>query len=104
MKSMTGYGRATGVLAGCSLTVQVSAVNRKTLDLTVALPEEWESLDPDIGSEVRKFAARGKVQVEIELTGRDEDLPSWNEDAAAAALDRLAAFAEREGGDFAPTP
>ena len=38
MKSMTGYGRATAALAGFSLTVQVSSVNRKTLDLTVALP------------------------------------------------------------------
>jgi uncharacterized protein (TIGR00255 family) len=104
MKSMTGYGRATGALAGCSLTVQVSAVNRKTLDLTVVLPEEWESLEPAIGEEVRKYAVRGKVHVEIELTGRDEDTPSWNEDAAAAALDRLAAFAEREGVDFAPSP
>ena len=104
MKSMTGYGRSTGVVAGHSLTVQVSSVNRKTLDLTVAMPEEWESLEAEIGGEVRKFAVRGKIHVEIELTGRDEDIPSWNEDAAAAALDRLAAFAEREGVEFAPTP
>ena len=33
MKSMTGYGRATGTVGGLSLTVQVSSVNRKTLDL-----------------------------------------------------------------------
>ena len=37
MKSMTGYGRATGVLVGDTLTVQVSSVNRKTLDLTLKL-------------------------------------------------------------------
>ena len=49
MKSMTGYGRATAPLGTSTLTVQVSSVNRKTLDLTVALPEVWETLEPMIG-------------------------------------------------------
>ncbi len=105
MKSMTGYGRATAALAGSTLTVQVSAVNRKTLDLTVSLPGEWEGLEPAVGEQVRKYAARGKVHVDIELTGdTGETDQSWNEDAAAAALDRLAAFAAREGVAFQPTP
>jgi uncharacterized protein (TIGR00255 family) len=103
MKSMTGYGRATATLAGATLTVQVSSVNRKTLDLTVSLPREWEALEPLVGELVRKFAARGKIHADIELTG-DDKAPEWNEDAAAAALDRLAAFAAREGVAFAPTP
>ena len=45
---MTGYGRATAALAGSTLTIQVSSVNRKTLDLTVSLPEEWERLEEDV--------------------------------------------------------
>jgi uncharacterized protein (TIGR00255 family) len=103
MKSMTGYGRATATLAGATLTVQVSSVNRKTLDLTVSLPREWEALEPLVGELVRKFAARGKIHADIELTG-DDKATEWNEDAATAALDRLAAFAAREGVAFAPTP
>lgn len=103
MKSMTGYGRATAALAGATLTVQVSSVNRKTFDLTVSLPREWEALEPFVGEMVRKFAARGKIHADIELTG-DDKATEWNEDAAAAALDRLAAFAAREGVAFAPTP
>ena len=39
MRSMTGYGRATAALEGRTLTVQVSSVNRRSLDLTVGLPE-----------------------------------------------------------------
>ena len=105
MKSMTGYGRATAALAGSTLTIQVSSVNRKTLDLTVSLPEEWERLEPAIGEEVRKFAARGKVHLDLELTG-DPAGPEeiWDEEAAADALDRLAAFAARQGVAFTPTP
>jgi uncharacterized protein (TIGR00255 family) len=105
MKSMTGYGRATAVVEGCSLTVQVSSVNRKTLDLTIGVPEAWESLEPAIGGVVRKFASRGKVHVAIEVSG---DLASsaayWDEAAAAETLERLKDFAARQGIDFRPTP
>ncbi len=102
---MTGYGRATAALAGSTLTVQVSSVNRKTLDLTVSLPDEWERLEPAIGEEVRKFAARGKIHLDIRLTGDPAgSAESWNEEEAAETLDRLAAFASRQGVAFTPTP
>lgn len=105
MKSMTGYGRATSAIEGFSLTIQVSSVNRKTLDLTIGLPDEWESLEPAIGELVRKFAARGKVHVDIEVTGDKSALEvTWDETAAAAALERLRGFAERQGVAFQPTP
>ena len=105
MKSMTGYGRATAELAGDTLTVVVSSVNRKTLDLTVRMPEEWDSLEPLVGELVRKFAARGKVHVELELTGGKTAVQAtWDEAAASEALDRVAAFAARKGVPFHPTP
>jgi uncharacterized protein (TIGR00255 family) len=105
MRSMTGYGRATAAIEGFSLTVQVSSVNRKTLDLTVALPEEWESMEPSIGELVRKFAARGKVHVDIEVTGdKTATTQTWDEAAAAEALERLETFATSRGLKFEPTP
>jgi uncharacterized protein (TIGR00255 family) len=104
MKSMTGYGRATSAIDKFSLTVQVSSVNRKTLDLTIGLPEEWESMEPAIGELVRKFASRGKVHVDIEVTGdKAASEVTWDEDAAAAALTRLQNFAARQGVEFQPT-
>ena len=104
MKSMTGYGRATAAIENLSLTVQVSSVNRKTLDLTIALPEEWESMEPAIGELVRKHASRGKVHVDIEVTGgKSVTEATWDEAAAAAALERLQIFALRQGVEFRPT-
>ena len=105
MKSMTGYGRATAELAGFSPTVVVSSVNRKTLDLPVKMPEEWDSLEPHVGELVRKFASRGKVHVDLELTGgKTATQATWDESAASEALDRVAAFAVRKGVPFQPTP
>ena len=87
MKSMTGFGRATAPLGTRTLAVQVSSVNRKTLDLTVSLPEEWESLEPFIGELVRKFATRGKVHVDLEYTGDNGTSGvTWDEVAAAETL------------------
>ena len=100
---MTGYGRATAALGRFTLTVQVSSVNRKTLDLTIALPDEWESLEPAIGTLVRTFASRGKVHVDLELTGeRSATESTWDEEAAREALQRLGNFAERQGIEFKP--
>ncbi|MFA6959975.1 MAG: YicC/YloC family endoribonuclease [Opitutaceae bacterium] len=105
MKSMTGYGRATAPLGTHTLTVQVNSVNRKTLDLTVKLPREWDSLEPLIGELVRQNASRGKVHVEVELTGAagagDVD---WDEAAASVLFKRLAQFASSRAVDFKPTP
>jgi uncharacterized protein (TIGR00255 family) len=83
----------------------VSSVNRKTLDLTIHLPEEWESMEPVIGELVRKFASRGKIHVDVEVTGDKSAMEiTWDETAASAALDRLRAFAVRRGIEFRPTP
>ncbi len=104
MKSMTGYGRATAALAGATLTVQVSSVNRKTLDLAVRLPAEWESLEAMVGEQVRKVAARGRISVVIELTGtKGAGAATWDEGEVGVALDRLAALAEAQGVVFTPT-
>ena len=101
---MTGYGRATSAIEGFSLTVQVSSVNRKTLDLTIGVPDEWESLEPTVAELVRKFASRGKVHVDIEVTGdKSVTATGWDEEAAADALDRLQAFAARQGVEFRPS-
>jgi len=102
---MTGYGRATATIGNDSLTIQVSSVNRKTLDLTMMLPDAWESLEPAIAEIARRHASRGKVHVDIELTGAPgtrQDV--WDEAGAAEAVRRLAAFAGAQGVAFAPTP
>ncbi len=104
MRSMTGYGRASAALAGGTLTVQVSSVNRRTLDLSIKLPSDWDSLEAEIGEGVRRVASRGKVHVDVEFTpakGRDE--APWNEAGVGAALDRLAALADARQIHFEPT-
>lgn len=102
---MTGYGRATSALDGFSLTVQVSSVNRKTLDLAIKLPDEWENLEAGVAEQVRKQAQRGRVSVVIELTGaRGAAEIVWDEAGVEVSLNKLAALAAARGVAFEPTP
>lgn len=66
MRSMTGYGRAVATAGGLQVNVQVSSVNRKGLEVTLALPDEWEPLESGVGEAVRRVASRGKVHVAVE--------------------------------------
>jgi len=98
---MTGYGRATAAVAGGTVTVQVSSVNRRTLDLSIKLPAAWEPLESAIGERIRKAAARGKVHVDVEYTAPAGAAANpWSDEAVSAVLDRLAALADQRGIPF----
>ena len=91
-------------MAGGTLNVQVSSVNRRGLDLSVKLPQEWESFEAEVGERVRKVASRGKVNVEIEFSaakGRED--VAWNDAAVGTTLDRLAELADSRHIPFEPT-
>lgn len=102
MNSMTGYGRATAALGELTLTAQVNSVNRKSLDLAVGLPTEWEGWEAAVGDAVRKVVLRGKVHVTVEVTGKAGTAVTWDEGAVNATIDRLAALARQRGVAFAP--
>ncbi|MEI6106792.1 MAG: YicC/YloC family endoribonuclease [Opitutae bacterium] len=103
MNSMTGYGRATANLGNLSLTVQVNAVNRKGLDLSLKLPDEWQAFEPAIGEAVRKVAWRGKVHVAVEVTGKSGPAADWDQTAVGAVLAQLAKLAKARKVPFEPT-
>ena len=103
MNSMTGYGRATAALGTQTLTVQVNSVNRKGLDLTMKLPDEWQPFEAGIGDAVRKVALRGKVHVAIEVAGSSRSSVDWDEAAVATVLEQLGRMAAARAVPFAPT-
>lgn len=104
MNSMTGFGRASGAIEGAGFSVQVSSVNRKALEVKVSLPSAWDELEPVVAEAVKKVALRGTVQVRIELDGAANGAAAeFDEVAAGAWLDRVAAFAAKRDTIFSPT-
>ena len=103
MRSMTGFGRASAVLASTTVAVQVSSVNRKGLDLTVKLPEAWSELEIGISERVRAAASRGKVHVEVAVSRAGGSSAVWDDQQVGATLQRLSALAQQQNIPFSPS-
>lgn len=103
MHSMTGFGRGKASADGWEIGVQVSSVNRKSLEVVASLPREWQVFEPKIAAAVREHAARGRVQVAIEVRGPRALGLQWDESAVDAILDRLEATANRRNLPFEPS-
>src|SRR5512138_573227 len=67
MKSMTGYGRGECSQDGFKITVELSSVNRKQSEISVALPREMEMLEAQIRDIINRFIARGRLNVRVGL-------------------------------------
>ena len=67
MKSMTGYGRGEAAGKGCQVSIDISTVNRKQLDIRFAPPKEALFLETIIRSTVPKYLARGNVNIQLKL-------------------------------------
>jgi uncharacterized protein (TIGR00255 family) len=65
MKSMTGYGRGECSRDGHKVTIEVSSVNRKQSEITIALPRDLEALESLIRDEINQRIARGRLTVKV---------------------------------------
>lgn len=67
MKSMTGYGRGESSQAGFKITIELSSVNRKQIEIAVNLPRDIEVLEAQIRDEINRRVARGRVTVRVSV-------------------------------------
>lgn len=65
-RSMTAYGRASQETVFGALTVEISTVNSKNLDLHISCPKEWACYEIDIRRWVAAMLARGACTVRIQ--------------------------------------
>src|SRR5580692_5325617 len=92
MKSMTGYGRGECAQDGFKVTVELSSVNRKQSEISVALPRELEVLEAQIRDVVNRSIARGRLTARVSLhtaEGRTSDKVRLNEPLARAYVREL---------------
>lgn len=61
LKSMTGFGEATVAREGIELTVSLSSVNRKQMDVSVRMPSALTALEYRVQEMVKAQLSRGRV-------------------------------------------
>jgi uncharacterized protein (TIGR00255 family) len=93
MKSMTGYGRGECAQDGFKVTVEVSSVNRKQAEVSVALPRELEMLEAQVREVIHRAVARGRVNVRVSLHAAEGKLSARKHINHALAKDYAAEFA-----------
>jgi len=65
IRSMTGFGRATGELRGETFAVEISAVNHRHLECAFRMPSSWAILEPSLRDEIKRAISRGKVNISV---------------------------------------
>jgi uncharacterized protein (TIGR00255 family) len=68
LRSMTGYGRGESRAGGFRAVVEISAVNRKQLDLQVNLPRALQTLEARMLEEIGLRVSRGRVTIAVQIT------------------------------------
>jgi uncharacterized protein (TIGR00255 family) len=71
MKSMTGYGRGECSQRGFKVTIEVSSVNRKQMEISVNLPRDLEVLEAQIRDQINRRVARGRLTVRVSVHAAD---------------------------------
>ena len=67
ISSMTGCGQGQATLHGYLVRVELSAVNRKQLDITLQIPRAYGALESRVQDEVRPKIHRGRIHVAIQV-------------------------------------
>jgi uncharacterized protein (TIGR00255 family) len=68
LKSMTGFGKASGQVDDKTVNVEIKSLNsQKGLDLNVKLPSKFRSFEYDLRNKVGTTLQRGKIDVFITL-------------------------------------
>ena len=63
LRSMTGFGRAEGVVAEKKVTVEVRSLNSKQLDLFIKLPSLYKEKDSELRQWASEEVVRGKSEI-----------------------------------------
>jgi uncharacterized protein (TIGR00255 family) len=64
---MTGYGEGNASAAGTRILVELSSVNRKQLDIQVALPRVLSVFEGKLHTLVRDYFSRGRISGSVRL-------------------------------------
>ena len=106
MRSMTGYGRAHLSLNDISVTIEISSVNKRHLEIFVNAPKEWHRFEYIATKQIKSFIERGSIRVSIsvaKITETDRN-QFFNENLIKRDLSWMKKFFLEDETNFKITP
>jgi uncharacterized protein (TIGR00255 family) len=97
LKSMTGFGEGTVSAGGICVTVEISSVNRKQLDVNIGMPRNLSTLDARMQNRVRQEFSRGRISgmVRVEAANGAAGTVKIDDQLAARYVDGIRATAKK---------
>ncbi|MBE7557530.1 YicC family protein [bacterium] len=85
LRSMTGFGRAAGVLGRQTLEVEVKSVNHRHCEVKLGFPRNFAAFELPATAAVREKIERGRIDVYARLSRNPETAPALRVDRGIAA-------------------
>ncbi|MGB0914607.1 MAG: YicC/YloC family endoribonuclease [Crocinitomicaceae bacterium] len=98
LKSMTGFGKATGNFQSKKITVEIRSLNSKSMDLNTRIPSQYKEIDGQIRKKLSTGLGRGKVDISINVEAIGETSPvSINKELAKTYYKELKSLNDELG-------
>ena len=102
LRSMTGFGKGAATLAdGTCLVVEMSAVNRKQLELRFSMPQEFAAWELEARKAVSGAVSRGSLQIRVNVSQSATGLADLNKVRLEALIRLCKEYAPQDGVDVA---
>ena len=96
LRSMTGFGAGSAATKSWKVSVEMSSVNRKQLDVNLALPRNLMMLDALVQGLVRKAFSRGRISGIIRVeAGENTHSVALDESLAREYIETVRAVAKK---------
>lgn len=93
LRSMTGFGRAEGLVREKKVIVELRSLNSKQLDLQVKMPQRWREKEIELRQWAGERVGRGKVDLFIGSDGtRTETRTVYNAELVRGYYEELSAL------------
>lgn len=97
IRSMTGFGRASEIIDGMSISVEIKSVNHRYFDFSSRVPRTYGFLEERLKKYVQSSVSRGKIEcyVQIEALEVEDCVVSVNHSLAGGYITALKELCER---------
>ena len=98
LRSMTAYGRCSRTIGEKEISIEIKSVNNRFLDCSVRLPRSLSYLEDRVKKELSsRGISRGKIEINITVTGEQELEISLDRDFTESYLRALRALRDEFG-------
>lgn len=91
MRSMTGFGIASGIVRGSLVSLEINSVNHRSLELSIRVPSLWGPIETFIRDKIRQSINRGKIHfwMRRQSTETTEPTLAFNENAVKGYIEHI---------------